>query len=145
MLAGLSLTKATYWLFIFALGVAMLPLSLIVLWLNFNDWRDDLYSIDENGEFNIQYRTWMRYRSSRRGPIASLQDAWVVQRGPLRFVFNFGDIYIQVGWSRIPFCLRDVQDPRDMVTAIKHLAEYYRNRPEEESVDAVSVMLERYD
>jgi len=144
IIVGLSATRATYWIFIFALGVAMLPLSLIILYLNFNDWANDVYTIDQNGDFRIEYRTWLRYRSVRRGPISALQDAWVVQRGATRLVFGFGDIYVQVGWSRRPFCLRDVQDPYAVVNEIKRLSRYYSGGRHEERVDAIGIMLQNY-
>ena len=142
VIIGLSVTRATFWIFIFALGIAMLPISLAILYLNFNDWRDDVYSIDENGDFRIEYRTWLRYKSVRRGPISALQDAWVVQKGLLRFVFHFGDIYMQVGWSRVPFCLRDVQDPYDAVNEIKRMSREHQGGRREERVDAIGILLE---
>jgi hypothetical protein len=140
----LSATRATFWLFIFLLALAMLPVSLGILYLNFNDWKDDVYTIDQYGQLRIQYRTWLKYRSIRQGPIAALQDVWVVQRGITRLLFHFGDIYITVGWARRAFVLRDVQDPYTFAAKIKKLATVYsRNNPD--NTDVMAIILEKYN
>lgn len=144
MLTGLILTHATFWVFIVVLGLLMLPLSILVLYLNFNDWKDDIYQIDKYGTLQIIYRTWLKYRSIRRGPIAALVDAWVVQRGITRILFNFGDIYLTVGWSRRPFILRDVQAPYSVAAQIKRLASIYSNTSND-TVDVMATILKKYD
>ena len=126
----------------------MLPASLFILYLNVNDWHDDVYTVDERGELRIQYRTLLRYRSVRHGPISALQNTWTVQRGLLRWIFKFGDIYLQVGWSRLPFCLRDVQNPGDVERQINRVADHYRENPpgqEGEAIDVIGTLLEQYE
>ncbi len=123
LLTGLTLTGALRVGFIVALWFLLLPASVGLLWLNYQDWYDESYVIDEDGEITLKYRTIGKYDTQRKGSLHGLRDSWVVRRGLFNIITNTGDVYLQVSWSRLPFILRDVRKPYQMSALIKERAQ----------------------
>lgn len=122
LVAGVVATRALHWFFIVIISTGSLSVTIAVIWLSALDWYDEYYLIDDEGQLIISYKTPLKYDTTRNGPISALQDVWCVRRGLWKIVFDYGDIYLQVGWSRRPFVLRDVSHPYSMKERIRQRA-----------------------
>jgi hypothetical protein len=109
------------------ISIALVSISAVLLIAGVRDWRNERYDVDENGVLHIFYKTGWRYSSSREGHISKLQDVYIVRRGFSEHLFDYGDVYLQVSWSKEPFVMRDVNKPKKVKNTLRELAEYYKS------------------
>jgi len=142
-----AITRALRPVFLIMVSLPLVLVSVLIVWVSAKDWRDEYYIINSEHEIVLHYQTPMQYRTERRGSLATMGDAWSVRNGFKQMLFNFGDVHIQVGWSKFPFKLRDVNRPDEVVEILKKRAYIARQekrgkKPEE---DAVQHVMEQWE
>lgn len=106
---------------IFLYGV--LPLVVILLWyLRHHDLGDEIYEVTPDDIIRVTYKTWGQFTSPREGMVQRVDNGYFVRRGISQNLFNWGDVVLQVGWSRYPFILKDVYKPAQVLGLILHRA-----------------------
>jgi len=83
----------------------------VVFFLAILDWRDERYEVTEDGKFKVHYRKLFRLRTEAEGNVKNIENIRIVHRGAMQNLFPYGDMYVQVGWEKRRFVLRDVPRP----------------------------------
>ena len=136
---GLFLTQALPLVVTIILTVILAIISYIIIAVNYRDWNNERYEVTADGELRLYYKNALRYTSIRQGDITRLTDAYAIRRGFKSHLFNYGDVYVQVSWSKLPFVLRDVQNPNQVKDDLKMLAAYYGNHRENNEINILEI------
>lgn len=101
----------------------VLPIIVGILWyLRYHDLGDEIYEVTPDDIIRVTYKTWGQFTSPREGRVHRVDNGHFVRRGLSQNLFNWGDVVLQVGWSRDPFILKDVYKPARVLALILHRA-----------------------
>lgn len=94
------------------------PIAIIIFALDLRDATDEKYEITENGKIRILYRKWATFYSPRSGDVSRVDTGYIIKDGFLANALNYGDVFLQVGWSKTPFKITEVKNPQKVLETI---------------------------
>jgi hypothetical protein len=93
-------------------------IAIIIFGFDLRDATDEKYEITEDGKISILYRKWATFYSPRSGDVSRVDTGYIIQDGLLANLFNYGDVFLQVGWSKTPFKITEVNNPQKVLRTI---------------------------
>ena len=100
-----------------------LPCLTIALWyLRWRDLHDEIYEIMPDDIICITYKTLGRFYSPRKGNVHQIESGYPIRKGLSQYLFNWGDVYLQVGRAVYPFVLKDIRRPSSVLGKILYRA-----------------------
>jgi len=107
-----------------ALLIAPFCLAL-VLW-NWEDWRNDLYKLDQERVYHIESLPFGMKEESKETLITRITDVTYLVPSPIANLLNFGDVIIKTPGEATEFVFRRIPCPREVQQEIMARVDEYR-------------------
>lgn len=104
----------------FVLSSFLYLFTFLYAFLNFVNWFFNIYIITNKRIFDLDFVGFL-YKNTSEAPLTSIEDVTSTVSGTLRFLFNYGSVYVQTAAERREFEFHDVSDPakvRDLISDI---------------------------
>lgn len=109
------------------LVVALLFLgTLIWLWWEYEDWRNDVYIVTNERIIDIRKKPLFFAEDRREASLDNVQNVDVIIPGPLAYLFGYGSVIIQTAAETGRFDFVFVSNPREVQAEINRRAEALR-------------------
>jgi len=114
----------------------------IKFWFALEDQLDEKYEVTPEGVLKATYKAPLKMFATQSGPVHRVDSGYFSRRGFLALLFNYGNVYLQVGWAQRRFVLLDVHKPARVLALIMHRA---KSAPKKKEESALTGVMERIE
>lgn len=106
---------------------------ILAIWYLYEDWRNDIYVLDENNIFDIYTKPLALGETKENAPLDKIQDITFIMPNPLSKLLNYGDVIIRTASEKGEFTFYKVSNPSGVMQEIQNRQHTFEIRRQQEN------------
>ncbi|RME42187.1 MAG: hypothetical protein D6791_18340 [Chloroflexi bacterium] len=107
--------------------LVVLGISFFWLWWKWTDWRNDLYIVTDQNIEHIEKKPFIFDEQKTVTTLERVQNVEYHKPGPIAYLLNYGNVYIQTAAAEGELVFRYVPEPDQVQADIYHRLQRYRD------------------